>query len=456
FVIDYLADEVLARQPAQVRDFLLGTAVLARLTGPLCDAVTGRGDGATMLEELERGNLFLVPLDTKRSWYRYHHLFADVLHARLLAEQPELVRALHERASAWFNSRGLTEDAVRHALAAEDFDRAAYLMEEALPELRRTRQDGVLLAWARSLPESVIRRSPVLSILSASSLLMSGDIDAVESRLDDADAALASGARDPETAAAWADTDDVRTAPATVSVFRAALAQARGDVAGTVRHAQRAMDLAGPEDHFVRGGAGGFLGLAAWAAGDVQEALSTFGEAVHSLHAAGNLVDEMDGTRVLADLHVAAGRPGRARRLYEQALQSATGAVSRTRGPPPTCTSAWPSSTESSTTCRAPRRTLRGPECSVSEPPLPRTGTGGSWPWHNCAPPPATTTPRQACSTRRRRSTGTGSTPTYAPSPRRRPASRLPQETWTRRPDGPTTEASASMTTPTTCASTST
>ena len=257
FVIDYLADEVLARQPAQVRDFLLRTAVLDRLTGPLCDAVTGRADGTRMLEDLERGNLFLVPLDTERSWYRYHHLFADVLRARLLAEHPDQVPGLHQRASAWYASHGLVADAVRHALAAEDFDRAGYLMEEALPELRRTRQDGLLLAWVRSLPEAVVRRSPVLSILSGWSLLMSGDLDAVESRLDDAEAALAAGAHDQDLAAAWADTEDLRTAPATISVYRASLAQARGDVAGTVRHARRALDLAGPEDHFVRGAGAG-------------------------------------------------------------------------------------------------------------------------------------------------------------------------------------------------------
>ncbi len=140
FVIDYLADEVLARQPADVRDFLLRTAVLDRLTGPLCDAVPA-ARVSSVLETLERDNLFVVPLDTERSWYRYHHLFADVLHARLLTEHPAWCRELHRRASDWYAARGLVADAVRHALAAEDFARAAYLVEEALPEVRRARQD---------------------------------------------------------------------------------------------------------------------------------------------------------------------------------------------------------------------------------------------------------------------------------------------------------------------------
>jgi LuxR family maltose regulon positive regulatory protein len=137
YVVDYLVEEVLADQPEDIRDFLLQTSVVDRLTGPLCDALAERTDGERILQALERANLFLVPLDDDRRWYRYHHLFADVLRAHLLAEQADLVPALHQRASLWYERHDLTDEAVRHALDARDFDRAAYLMELAVPEIRR-------------------------------------------------------------------------------------------------------------------------------------------------------------------------------------------------------------------------------------------------------------------------------------------------------------------------------
>src|SRR5947199_13056 len=129
YVVDYLGEEVLGRQPPDVREFLLRTSILERLSGPLCDAVTGRTGGKATLVALERANLFVVPLDDKRQWYRYHHLFADVLQARLRQVQPDLVRVVHERASAWYERNGQLEDAIRHALAAPNFQRAAGLIE---------------------------------------------------------------------------------------------------------------------------------------------------------------------------------------------------------------------------------------------------------------------------------------------------------------------------------------
>ncbi|MFP5416938.1 MAG: helix-turn-helix transcriptional regulator, partial [Actinomycetes bacterium] len=242
FVLDYLVDEVLGAQPDDVRAFLLQTSVLEQLTGPLCDALTGRTDGRRVLEELERANLFVVALDDQRDWFRYHHLFADALRAQLVHGSPNRVAGLHLAAARWYADRGLLADAIPHALNSADGELAADLVEMALPDLRRDRQDRLMRRWLRALPESALRRRPSLAIAMAWVLLSDGRLDDVESWLD---AAETGPPRGPEEA--------LRELPAMAEVYRASVSQARGDVAGTLAHARRALDLAGPTDHRVRG-----------------------------------------------------------------------------------------------------------------------------------------------------------------------------------------------------------
>ena len=241
YIVDYLVEEVLQRQPQHVRSFLLQTSILDRLSGPLCDAVTDRKESKVLLEALERGNLFVVPLDGKRHWYRYHHLFADVLQSHWIEEQPDQVPAGHQRASEWYEHNGLPADAVCHALAAEDFERAAGLVELAAPDLRRARQDATLFDWIKALPDELVRARPVLSAHFANELLRLGEVEAATARLQDAERWLdASGDRGqrPETPAVEmvvVNELEFRSLPTHIAIFRAVLAQAMGDAPATAK-----------------------------------------------------------------------------------------------------------------------------------------------------------------------------------------------------------------------------
>ena len=334
FVLDYLVDEVLAGQPDDVRSFLLDTSVLDDLCGPLCDAVTGGTDGQRQLEELERANLFVVPLDDRRQWWRYHHLFAEALQARLAAEHPERAGRLHRAAADWYADQDRLDDAVRHALAGDDVEQAADLVELAVPGMRRRRQDRTMREWLQALPEDVVRHRPLLATHLAWSRLSEGDLDGLDRWLDAAEEALGwAPPRPPTTGTVEARAGrehDLATLPAMIEVYRATSAQGRGDVAGTTAHATKARDLAGPEDHFVLGASSGYLGLAAWAAGDLPAAFETFSAAVRHIEAAGNVADGLGMTVVLASIALGRGRPEEARRLHERALAAAEAAP----GPP--------------------------------------------------------------------------------------------------------------------------
>ncbi len=331
FILDYLVEEVLQRQPDDVRSFLMRTAILDRLSGPLCDAVTGQGGSSAVLERLERTNLFVVPLDDRGQWYRYHHLFAEVLRARAAHEEPDLQQSLHRRASEWYQHHDLLEDALNHALSAGNFERAGALLEAVVPAIRRSRHDATLRGWLSALPDHVVRGNPVLSAFYAWLMLTSGDLDAVEQRLQDAERGLAEAARGGERrrdlpGGLNAGSEEFRALPVTIAVYRASLAQAVGDVAGTTAHARRALELCGPGDHLSRAAAAGFLGLAAWARGDLDTAVPTFADVGPNLHAAGNIADELASTMVLAELWMARGSLNQARRLLEQALGAADSA----------------------------------------------------------------------------------------------------------------------------------
>ena len=334
YVVDYLVEEVVQRQPEDVRSFLLQTSVLDRLNAPLCEAVTGQAGGAAMLARLDRDNLFLVPLDDRRRWYRYHHLFADMLSTRLLDERPDQVPDLHRRASVWHEQHDAPDVAIRHALAARDFARAADLVELTMPSKRRDRQEATLRGWLELLPEDVVRVRPVLEVGYVGALLSTGELEGVDQRLHNVERWLAETAEQPPgevppaTEMLVVDPEQFRVLPGWVAAYRAAQALLLGDTTATTAHARRALELL-EDDPVGHGAAAALTGLASWARGDLEAAHAAYTDCTASMHRAGHLSDVLGCSITLGDIRIAQGRLRDAMRTYESAL-----AVVPADGPP--------------------------------------------------------------------------------------------------------------------------
>jgi LuxR family maltose regulon positive regulatory protein len=305
FVLDYLMGEVLERQPAEVQDFLLKTSVLGRLTARLCDAVTRRDDSLGTLQTLDQGNLFVVPLDQSRSWYRYHHLFAELLRQHLRSTQADSESELHRRACAWFAAEGLLPEAIQHALAAADWDRAADLIGSSSVAMLSGGELTTLLGWLKALPDEVVYRRPALCRDYGWALTLTGQLDAAEGFLRGAEAAVRG--------------DDGLLG--TILVAQAYHLRARGDNAGAIERGQRALDLLPQSDPLSRGLVALTLGLAHWSRGNLQEAEKALLEVDRAAQQSSNHYARMTALSYLGVIEAIHGGLRRAGEMCRQAIQ---------------------------------------------------------------------------------------------------------------------------------------
>jgi LuxR family maltose regulon positive regulatory protein len=326
-VFDYLADEVLSRQPEDVREFLLRTSIVETLSGPLCEALTDRTDGREMLERLERNNLFLVPLDDEGRYYRYHHLFAAFLRERLQRIHPDEIPKLHRRAGLWEEADGCLSGAIEHALTAEDFERAANLIEEETG-VRRTYVDAsLLLRWLGTLPDDLVRRRPQLSLLYAWGLAHSGELEDAERRLRDTEEGLGIDAG----ASTEGLSDEKRTMLGEICIIRARMAAMRENAPLTTELSNRALDLLPEDELHLRGDVALDLGHAYCSVGDIESASVAFARAAATGRAADDLRTALFALRYQASLEISKGG---LRRAEELLLDGQRLAESRPEGVP--------------------------------------------------------------------------------------------------------------------------
>jgi len=311
-----------------VREFLLETSVLDRLSGELCDAVTGRADSQAMLQDIERAGLFLVPLDEVRGWWRYHHLFADLLRARLQAEQPGRVPGLHRAAAAWCEEHDLADDAVRHALAAGESAWAARLVERHVEELLGRSEGATLRRWLSALPADSVRDRPRLCLAQAYSAAQGFQVEALEGLLDDAERAYAVSGHQPyEPSLERPQGDSVlANVPAGIAFLRASLARLRGNAVLAAGYDQQALDQLGEDEWLMRSFVRWNLAVVDWLGGELGSAERGLAGVLAERRAAGEAFGGFLPMRVrydLGEVQRAQGNLDAALATYRQALSTA-------------------------------------------------------------------------------------------------------------------------------------
>ncbi len=323
YVLDYLTEEVLERQSDDVRGFLLATSILEQLGGPLCDALTGRDDGQEILEYLERANLFLVPLDEERHWYRYHHLFADLLRARLQSIDPQRVPELHRKAAAWYEKYGLISDAVHHALTAGEAVWAARLVEQHSEEILRRGEGETLRGWLAALPRQVVRSRPRLALAQVIAAFNAGHLQAAEPLLRDAERALAISPNEPYEPSIGKEMSMLVNVPASIALLRASLATLQGDAERTNELVRWAQDHMAEDEQGPRISVRWNLAQADWMRGRLAEAEHAFANIVAVGRDAGEPHLTLTAGSVLGHIQQAQGHLEAAFRTYQGGLEFA-------------------------------------------------------------------------------------------------------------------------------------
>jgi LuxR family maltose regulon positive regulatory protein len=315
YILDYLVEEVLQRQTEDVQTFLLETAILDRLSGPLCDAVTGQTHGQTMLERLERSNLFVVPLDTTRQWYRYHHLFADLLRDRLGHWQPDLIPVLHRRAAEWYHGGGFAREAIQHALAGKAYDCVVEWLEPIARDMLGHDDVTTLYTWLSALPQPVLCARPGLALKYAWAQVLTARHDDAQQQLAQLEATLDRQADDGW----WGE----------LNAIRASIAIRYGDYARAQALLQEAWQRVPSELTLLRGVIAVNRGVAQMMQGQIDQAATSFAEAAELSRAAGNLRTMMLAFNNLGVMYALRGQLRQAADTHRRAIAQLEGQPDR-------------------------------------------------------------------------------------------------------------------------------